>query len=236
MKFSWISLAIKVSPWDIMHSNTIGAGYGLDVVGNVMYNGVDYFDKSGDTAVHQTRTGFVPSQGLGIVLVSNSQNADEGMEYNRLCRVRTFILGLLVDIPHDELQAALDASERVADKTPVAPCNPYTFGNKTVEELYAPSHVEKDWLLGEYTTLESAQFNGLALVYERKCGGLFLKYGDFDGALLGQTNWTYAWDIELYAALVMIQVAGDSTARLFIPFGKNYSFYKVPKSRQGVKT
>ncbi|CAK4086187.1 unnamed protein product [Aphanomyces euteiches] len=206
--------------------NTIGAGYGLDVVGNAMYNGVDYFDKNGDTMVHQTRTGFVPSQGLGIVLVNNGRQVDQNSHIQRLSHVRTYILGLLLDIPEAELKAVFDESVRVADKTPIAPCDPYTFDHKKLEVSYVPSQTEKDWLSGEYATANSPEFYGRVAVYQ-KSGGLFLKYGDFEGQLVGQTNSTYSWDIGFTGTHVDIQVQKSETGRLVLPLGGDFVFHKV---------
>lgn len=68
--------------------NTLASGYGFDYVGHGQW-GHAYVDKSGDTAVHVTRTELLPTQ-LGVM--SNTQAPDGHLSYP-LDHIRSYVMG-----------------------------------------------------------------------------------------------------------------------------------------------
>ncbi|OQR98239.1 beta-lactamase [Thraustotheca clavata] len=62
-----------------LNGNAVAAGYGLDIIGDVMY-GYHYFDKGGDTSAFKARNGFIPNEELAVVLLSNAQAKEGVME------------------------------------------------------------------------------------------------------------------------------------------------------------
>ncbi|KAF0690661.1 Aste57867_17967 [Aphanomyces stellatus] len=174
--------------------DALAAGYGIDVVGQALYPGVDYYDKNGDTAAHQTRTGFVPSQDLAVVLINNGHVNDLQSNYQRLSNVRTYIIGLLLDLPEAELLETWEASVRVSDAMGSQPCEPHIYQGTPYKGTFTLLEPEKDWLVGNYTSIKSPKFNGHLSIYQAG-GALHLRYGWFDGALVAQTNDTFVWDI-----------------------------------------
>ncbi|KAF0690660.1 Aste57867_17966 [Aphanomyces stellatus] len=195
--------------FDRTGGHALGAGYGIDVIGEALYPGIDYFDKNGDTGVHQTRTGFVPSRELGVVLFNNGQLVDKGSRIQRLGHVRTYILGLLLDLPDAQLQAAWDESVQVADANPDGACDPHVYDGEAWVATYVPSAAEAAWLAGSYATAISAGFFGSARIHD-VAGSLHLAYGGVDGALVGQTNATYVWDVFYMGQILTIQVVNTT--------------------------
>ncbi|GMF21818.1 unnamed protein product [Phytophthora fragariaefolia] len=81
--------------------NTLASGYGFDYVGHGQW-GHAYIDKSGDTAVHVTRTGIAPDANLGVVLMSNTQTPGGHLSYP-LDHIRSYVMGIFLDVPKDIL-------------------------------------------------------------------------------------------------------------------------------------
>ncbi|KAF0715730.1 Aste57867_3222 [Aphanomyces stellatus] len=204
----------------------LGAGYGLDVVGTgAMYPGVDYFDKNGDTATHQTRTAFVPSHNLGLVLFNNGQLRDKGSNVQRLSHVRSYALGLLLGLPRAQLQAAWDASVAAADATPAEPCDAHIYDHAPWVPSYVLTLDDKAWLRGTYKATVATEYNGQAIVYDSTNGTLHLKYGDFDGPLVALSKTAFAWDIFVMGASFLFDVAKNASGGPVINIG--YELVKV---------
>ncbi|OQR88576.1 beta-lactamase, partial [Thraustotheca clavata] len=101
------------------------AGYGFDIVGDVMY-GFHYYDKGGDTIAFKTRNGFIPSEDLGVVLLANAEPAGGIPEDLFISdRIRSYILGIFLNIPQSKLQKTYDEAIKAANALgPSNDCNP----------------------------------------------------------------------------------------------------------------
>ncbi|RHZ15775.1 hypothetical protein DYB26_006254 [Aphanomyces astaci] len=215
--------------FDPKGGRALGAGYGIDVVGPSMYRNLDYFDKNGDTAEHQTRTGFVPSRGLGVVLLNNGQLMDKGSNIQRLSRVRTYVLGILLDIPQNELVAAWNESVLAADALyPVGDCKAAAFDSTPPTPTYHPSDAVKEWLAGEYTAMAYPDFVGNASIYVQNKNKLVFKYGTYAGPLIGLTNTTFVWNVFVAVApAVTVRIAKLPNGLPTIAIDDMFAFVKV---------
>ncbi|ETV84363.1 hypothetical protein H257_03595 [Aphanomyces astaci] len=215
--------------FDPKGGRALGAGYGIDVVGPSMYRNLDYFDKNGDTAEHQTRTGFVPSRGLGVVLLNNGQLMDKGSNIQRLSRVRTYVLGILLDIPQNELVAAWNESVLAADALyPVGDCKAAAFDSTPPTPTYHPSDAVKEWLAGEYTAMAYPDFVGNASIYVQNKNQLVFKYGTYAGPLIGLTNTTFVWNVFVAVApAVTVRIAKLPNGLPTIAIDDMFAFVKV---------
>nr|AIG55498.1 secreted protein [Thraustotheca clavata] len=174
--------------------NSFAAGYGIDAVGYIMYNS-RYYDKNGDTSSCATRTGFLPDHDLGIVLLSNARSFDIGSNTLRLSHIRTYLLGLFLDIPDIELDATFHASALAADKqNPLVLCDPHFFGNETRTDKYKPTFQQMHEFQGIYESTVSKEFYGSINVTIQN-EFLYLRYGVYEGRLYGINNQTFEWAV-----------------------------------------
>ncbi|KAF0686574.1 Aste57867_21634 [Aphanomyces stellatus] len=90
-------------------SSLVGYLYSAD--GNAITAGYGLLWGGGTIAFH-TRNGFVPSEGLGVVLLTNAQGAGGRARGSsiRLDLMRSYILGIFLDVPTDELDRQFNAA------------------------------------------------------------------------------------------------------------------------------
>ena len=69
---SWASLFMGLDEEPI--GNSFGAGFGFYITGS-LYHGSRFYEKGGDSLVHQTRTGFLPEQRVGVVVAANMEGS-----------------------------------------------------------------------------------------------------------------------------------------------------------------
>ncbi|KAF0690022.1 Aste57867_18566 [Aphanomyces stellatus] len=192
------------------------AGYGFDVVGQVMF-GYDYFDKGGDTHAFKTRNGFVPSQGLGVTLMANVEcsamvHVADGLVLDRM---RTYIVGLFLDLP----LATLDATwQEAQDRVPPVQndaCDAHFYGGQpSGERMLATTHGN---LIGSYVELINPRYNGNVTVESSADGTLVLTYGAYASPLLKTADPSvFEWGIEMQVQTLTWTVDGlnSSTPKL----------------------
>ncbi|ETV94749.1 hypothetical protein H310_11711 [Aphanomyces invadans] len=148
--------------------NSLTAGYGFDVVGDVAF-GHHYFDKAGDTLAHQTRNGFVPDHDLGVVVVANAipvGGKTSAQVYLDL--IRSYIVGVFLDVPIATLNKRHNAIVTALDASPPAPCDPHYFEGKSWETPGLDiSNRTKILLNGTYHAAVSPGFYGTAKIFSQ---------------------------------------------------------------------
>ncbi|RHY26781.1 hypothetical protein DYB32_007303 [Aphanomyces invadans] len=192
--------------------NTIAAGYGIDVVGHVMF-GYDFFTKNGDTATFKERNGFVPSQGLGVVLVSNSNSlAPEGSAASFLLdRIRSYVLGIFLDVPQADLDAmwnqAISRSNQIQPDN-VGHCDARYFDGAAwnKDNVAIPRAIQAK-VVGSYVAVASPGFYGHVELMQRN-GKLYLHYGSYNRELFATADPAmFIWDVRLAAETIWVQLA-----------------------------
>ncbi|GLD91826.1 hypothetical protein PINS_up000359 [Pythium insidiosum] len=137
--------------------NTLASGYGIDIVGEVIW-GHAYYDKSGDVAGHQTRTGFAPTEDLGVIFMGNTQVPTAHATY-ALDHFRTYVMGIFLDVPKPVLEfelrrwRAMDKLESIVPGAPV--CGLAYWHNRPVIPFTAS---EQKALVGTYYATLSPDF------------------------------------------------------------------------------
>ncbi|EQC29743.1 hypothetical protein SDRG_12515 [Saprolegnia diclina VS20] len=202
----------------------MAAGYGFDVVGNVMF-GHNYFDKGGDMVAFRTRNGFLPDDALGVVLLSNAKAmggpvADTYM----LDRMRAYLIGLFLDVPEATLQANLAAEIAFANaRRPPGACHPHVFGGKPWSAMTDPLPIAtQDALVGTYVANVSADAYG-NVTLSRVQNELVMRYGVYTAPLYAMRGAPYFfWAFGLSGAPIMINRLDTSspTLDLGVPFVK----------------
>ncbi|KAF0686575.1 Aste57867_21635 [Aphanomyces stellatus] len=205
------------------NGNAITAGYGFDVVGDVMF-GHHYFDKGGDTAAFHTRNGFVPSEGLGVVLLANAQSAGGRTSGSsiRLDLMRSYIMGIFLDVPTDELDDQFNTALATLDHLmPSQPCDSHYFDGQpwATPGLVIPEST-KQLLVGTYQSVSQPAFYGSLQVF-RRGNTLQLKYGDyFTGELIATADsTTFIWAVDIGATTASISVTESNRASPVLNFG-----------------
>ncbi|KAG2953412.1 hypothetical protein PC117_g1992 [Phytophthora cactorum] len=145
--------------------NTLASGYGFDYVGIGQW-GHAYVDKSGDTAVHVTRTGIAPDAQLGVMFMSNTQTPEGHLSYP-LDHIRSYVMGVFLDVPKDILDFAYQEWRENDKLVPimegVPACGLRFWKNPPYRSL---SSVARSKMLGQYTAQSSTGFFGLLEVRE----------------------------------------------------------------------
>ncbi|KAF0691703.1 Aste57867_17115 [Aphanomyces stellatus] len=180
-----------------------GIGYGIGTVGNVMY-GYDFYDKNGGTLAMHHHNGFVPSQGLGVTLGVNV-HMESGVDNALLERMRTYVLGIFLDVPQSTLDATWDEAMAQFHPPQGLECDPHFIDGQPSGE---PIPLETQTLLvGTYMASESPRYNGNLTVFKQG-QDLMLHYGVFTKPLLGdkQDPTMLVWTVDL----------GISTASFFL--------------------
>lgn len=144
----------------VREGNTLAAGYGFDFVSPAMW-GHAYYDKSGDTAVHQTRTGLVPDdEKLGVIIMANSQLPGPHVNYI-IDHVRSYVLGIFLDVPKDILDASFSQWRKDDALKPILPGAPVcgtSFWKNAPDLKLDPAEAQA--IAGVYAAQVSADFYG----------------------------------------------------------------------------
>lgn len=155
--------------------NTLASGYGFDYVGHGQW-GHAYVDKSGDTAVHVTRTGLAPDAKLGVMFMSNTQTPDGHLSYP-LDHIRSYVMGIFLDVPKDILDFAYrewrEGDELVPVMDGVPACGLRFWHDPPFRAL---SPVARSKMVGKYVAQSSTGYFGSLQVREED-GDLVLAYG-----------------------------------------------------------
>ncbi|RHZ20413.1 hypothetical protein DYB31_012956 [Aphanomyces astaci] len=207
--------------------NVIAAGYGIDVVGNVMF-GYDFFTKNGDTATFKQRNGFVPSERLGVVLAANTgAKAPPGSApYFLLDRIRSYVLGIFLDVPQPQLDAMWNQAIRRANQLQpdgVGDCDAHFFQGVPWEVdglVISPTTQAK--LVGSYVAVTSPGFYDY-LKLTRQSDQLVLHYGMYAHKLIATADPdTFIWDVEIAGRSLTVQVSEvDTLLFLGVSFVRN---------------
>ncbi|KAF0719632.1 Aste57867_894 [Aphanomyces stellatus] len=169
--------------------NVVASGYGFDVVGDILF-GFDYFSKSGDTRAFKQRNGFVPSRGLGVSLVTNYQPSDVTTSFF-LDRIRSYVMGVFLDVPQD----ALDAMLLAGGTDPGTECDAHYFGHASWDQgLVVPAAVQT-LLVGTYAFTESPAFYGPVHIFVTKTT-LMLHSGEYTFPLYPVSPTSFVWGFE----------------------------------------
>ncbi|DAZ99803.1 TPA: hypothetical protein N0F65_001312 [Lagenidium giganteum] len=201
--------------------STLAAGYGLDVVGHVMW-GKAYYEKLGDTASHQTRSGFAPAQRLGMVFMANSQ-LPEGHMSHFVDHLRSYVMGIFLDVPKDLLDYSY-RQWRNADRLQPQPFGVPLCGPRFMDPRPAPAsldeHVRKA-MTGMYIPEESPEYYGQAQILEVN-GTLALHVGAITAPLdpiatEGKNTWVFRW-----SDTNIVAIARMDDGKFMIDFGLSY--------------
>ncbi|TMW60759.1 hypothetical protein Poli38472_000801 [Pythium oligandrum] len=162
--------------------STLAAGYGIDIIGQAIW-GYPYFDKSGDLATHQTRTGFAPTEKLSVILMGNTQIPGEHTTFY-LDHYRTYVMGIFLDVPKKILDFEYKkwrAADILNPPLPEAPrCGLRFWKNPPVLEM---SNELLDTLVGDYITTISTQFFPKMVVSRSSAGQLSVTLALTSGTL-----------------------------------------------------
>ncbi|KAG9409970.1 hypothetical protein AC1031_018000 [Aphanomyces cochlioides] len=199
--------------------NTVSAGYGVDVVGKVMF-GFDYFSKSGDTIAFKQRNGFVPSEHVGVSLVINAQSKDlpGSASYFLLDRMRTYLVGIFLDVPQEQLDAmwnqGIAHSDKLEPKKPT--CDPRIFGNEPWKVDVSPALQDK--LVGTNVAKDSPLYYGKIQIFKQG-NALMLQYGAYTRPLYATNDTTtLLWGLEFDAVLLPLQINPDKSDSRVVSF------------------
>ncbi|KAF0716897.1 Aste57867_2600 [Aphanomyces stellatus] len=179
----------------------VGSGYGFDFAGKIAF-GLDYFSKNGGTVAFLTESAYVPSHELGVVLLSNASPQDgDVLSKTAMAQIRSYILGIFLDIPVAELDAwhqkAIDGIHATGSSTP---CDAHRFDGESWGTPGAViSNATKQALVGTYQSTTNA-FLGPAKIFTQG-NDLMLEYGVYTVALLATSDpKTLIWNIGMAAA------------------------------------
>lgn len=192
----------------VAEGNTLASGYGFDFVGHGLW-GHAYFDKSGDTGMHQTRTGFIPDQNLGVIVMANSQLPSPHGNYI-IDHVRSYVLGVFLDVPRDILDYSFTTWRKQDQLTPLVPGIPACGENFWKSPPILPLDAnERNALVGTYLAQESPEFYGSVQILEVDgTHQLELRAGKLSGPLhsvnLGEQGKGFLWDANSGSSLVEI--------------------------------
>ncbi|OQR82489.1 beta-lactamase [Achlya hypogyna] len=210
--------------------DAMGAGYGIDVVGDVMF-GHQYYDKSGDTIAFKTRTGFVPSEGLGVVLMANGRvigGAPTELVLEE--RLRTYIVGLFLDIPEAKVHKAFDNIIATAKAVggPTTACDDHIFGGKAIKDLGTPVPAAvREKIVGIYVaSISPGYYGNLTIVSAR--ADVVLRYGMYAAPLYGvSTSATeFLWANDAASGVARsVSITTNSTSTMAVVSG--ITFVKV---------
>lgn len=196
----------------VPEGNTLAAGYGFDFVSHGLW-GHAYYDKSGDTAMHQTRTGFAPNAQLGVIIMANSQLPTPHGNYI-IDHVRSYVMGVFLDVPKDILDlsfAQWRKDDQLQSMLPGMPvCGLGFWKNPTVIDQ-DPKDV--DALVGVYVAQVSPDFFGSIKMTKTPENRLELRAGKLSGSL------ALVLDLGGNDGKVFIWSAGSSSFLLVITKG-----------------
>ncbi|RHZ27285.1 hypothetical protein DYB26_005286, partial [Aphanomyces astaci] len=165
--------------------NAVTAGYGFDTVGDMMY-GQHYMDKGGDTLAFHTRNGWLPSLGLGVILVANAQSFSGRLsDMATLDLMRTYIVGVFLDISTETLDRQFHESLAEVDALfPPSPCDAHYYGGIPwdIPGVDIP-HATKEALVGAYRAVNSPEYYG-PLVVTLHGADLWMQYGVYKRRLV----------------------------------------------------
>ncbi|RLN79549.1 hypothetical protein DYB28_003408, partial [Aphanomyces astaci] len=165
--------------------NAVTAGYGFDTVGDMMY-GQHYMDKGGDTFAFHTRNGWLPSLGLGVILVANAQSFSGRLsDMATLDLMRTYIVGVFLDISTETLDRQFHESLAEVDALfPPSPCDAHYYGGIPwdIPGVDIP-HATKEALVGAYRAVNSPEYYG-PLVVTLHGADLWMQYGVYKRRLV----------------------------------------------------
>ncbi|KAE8883300.1 hypothetical protein PF003_g32774 [Phytophthora fragariae] len=184
--------------------NTLASGYGFDYVGHGQW-GHAYIDKSGDTAVHVTRTGIAPDAQLGVMFMSNTQTPDGHLSYP-LDHIRSYVMGVFLDVPKDILDFSYlewrENDKLVPIIEGVPACGLRFWKNPQYRSL---SSMARSAMIGKYMAQSSTGYFGSLEVHEEG-GNLVLEYGALAAPLKYYTdkgnNRIFVWDYEASPLLI----------------------------------
>ncbi|KAJ0392368.1 hypothetical protein P43SY_007987 [Pythium insidiosum] len=139
-----------------LDGNTLASGYGFDTVGQVMW-GRAYFDKGGDSLGHETRTGFVPAERLGVTMISNT----EFFVFRRgfyLDQLRSYVMGIFLDVPKPILELEYSRWTRSLPLPPPFPgATPKNFCFGPTPDIPLSAE-QQDKLIGSYESVVAPRF------------------------------------------------------------------------------
>ncbi|GAB9468103.1 Enoyl-coa hydratase [Globisporangium polare] len=192
----------------VPEGNTLAAGYGFDFISHALW-GHAYYDKSGDTVLHQTRTGFAPDAQLGVIIMANSQLPTPHGNYI-MDHVRSYVMGVFLDVPKDILDLSFakwrkdDALQPLLPGIPV--CGLSFWKNPPVLNL-DPS--ETDAIVGEYVAQDSPNFYGSIAIAKTPENGLELHAGKLIGSLkfvddFGDDGRVFLWSAGPSSSLLVL--------------------------------
>ncbi|ETV98592.1 hypothetical protein H310_08712 [Aphanomyces invadans] len=204
--------------------DAVTAGYGFDVVGDIMH-GHQYVDKGGDTFSFHTRTGWLPAHGVGVILVANAQSfTGRPRDMATIDLMRTYILGVFLDIPPAQLDRQFQASLAQVDKLfrPSA-CDPYFYQGIPwdIPGVTIPN-ATKAALVGTYHAVQSPAYYG-AVVVSLNGTTLWMEYGVYKRRLIATLDSaTLVWAVDMGDTTTTVTIADVDTARPRITYGVDF--------------
>ncbi|KAF0686576.1 Aste57867_21636 [Aphanomyces stellatus] len=163
-----------------------------------------YFEQSGDSLGFQFVNGFVRSHGLGVVVTANAMHAIAmGKSLTagaRFVWIRTYLLGLYLDVPIETLNDEFDDAIAAFDSLPSQPCDAHYFDGKPwdIPGVVIPD-TTKHALIGTYEPMASTSGTPFAMQMVVTVDGddLMLQFGAYKRRLIATTRpLTYVWALE----------------------------------------
>ncbi|EQC37315.1 hypothetical protein SDRG_05536 [Saprolegnia diclina VS20] len=163
----------------------IMVGYGIDFLGDLLF-GERYAMKNGATKVCTSTTAYVPARGLGLVLLANKASiGGEAHDAVVLELMRSYVLGLFLDIPKETLNKVFEAGLAATKSVPDVPCDAHYFDKQPLPPTKGtvPS---TSVLPGTYLFEVSPDYYG-PVVLSLRNGQLHLTYGAIDVDLVAKS-------------------------------------------------
>jgi CubicO group peptidase (beta-lactamase class C family) len=175
---------------------TYAAGYGLDVVGHLLW-GRAFVGKDGDTFLHHAISSVAPNDRLGMVVLMNS----DAIPQLRQCR--SYVMGIFLDVPKDVLDYEFKkwraATDQLTPPLPGAPECGLDFWTNPPRLPLTPA--EAATLVGEYTALASAKYHPkLTITRSSKENEFEFEMGYLKGVF------AYVTDVDIYKVFLPVGV------------------------------
>ena len=141
-----VDIVHDVADFDGLHfefdGNSLAYGYGMDYIGPVMW-GERFHSKNGGTIVPITETAYVPGHKLAVSLISNAApSVGRGRDVMMLAYMRTYLIGIFLDIPQVELDKTHQTSIAFANQRYTKSCDPHVWPDLTTTTQPKPTSID----------------------------------------------------------------------------------------------
>ncbi|KAF0691706.1 Aste57867_17118 [Aphanomyces stellatus] len=193
-----------------------GVSYGGGAVGALMY-GYNFYDKNGGTLTMMMHNGFIPTEQLGVTLGVNVR-WDSGADFYLLERMRSYVLGIFLDVPQATLDATWTQALAQFQRPQGLVCDVHFYGGQSWGNPIP--NATQTLLAGTYVATTSSGYNGNLTVFKQG-PDLMLHYGAFTKPLLGDKNDVsmLMWTIDYSASSMSFALSGLNTSAQTLTLG-----------------